>query len=339
VKHLEFTRVPTLPPIVDAVTADLGLRGVQNCFNAQSVAISYATRPGAILPLRDLVGLFEQFARARGDNLFGAFAAEAIRPESFGLFVQYAMQAPDLEAAINRTSRGVRLHQGSSTMAFRRNRNTAWWSYKIDLPLTVGRHHHAVHVLRQFLAFLESYLGQTPEIREVGLEAPNYGTGDGLEMLFGAPVRWSCSENYLSFPAHLLSFRRRPAANGQTPVTYSDLLRYARSGPPRTSAEKTEAALRICMASGSFSIDAVSRYLNLGPRTLQRRLAAESASFHDVLEAVRRERATELLRETNLPLKQISDLLGYSDPAHFTRAHRRWYDVPPVSIRRLGRAA
>lgn len=332
-KYVEFTRVPTLRPIVEAVRGDVGSAGIHRAFSLQGLDPDLVFRPNAVLPLRDLIGLFERFARERGDTTFGFFAARSIRPDAFGLFVAYALQAQDLRSAIDRVRRGVPLHQGGTTMALAEKGDRAIWSYRVDLPLTTGRHHHALHVLWQISELMTAYLGARPYLCEVGIEAPAYGPPGSLETEFAAPVRWSRQTNYLAFPASLLHETAYPPIGDTAPLTYLDLIRYMRTRPPQSDAGKTEAALRFCLDHGDTTIEAVAKYLNTGARTLQRRLHSEGLGFRDVLENVRRTRARELLADTTLPLGRIALLLGYSDPSHFTRAYRRWYGHPPVRDR------
>jgi AraC-like DNA-binding protein len=77
-----------------------------------------------------------------------------------------------------------------------------------------------------------------------------------------------------------------------------------------------------------------SRGLGLSPRTLQRKLNERGTTFSDELEKSRRERAYRWILETELPLRTIAKRIGFSDPACFSRAFRRWYQMSPASLRR-----
>lgn len=77
----------------------------------------------------------------------------------------------------------------------------------------------------------------------------------------------------------------------------------------------------------------VCRRLALSARTLQRRLSEESTGFAELLDDVRRERALALLEAPDLTVSQISFLLGYSEPAAFFRAFRRWTGATPQEVR------
>ena len=81
----------------------------------------------------------------------------------------------------------------------------------------------------------------------------------------------------------------------------------------------------------------VARELNLGERTVQRRLALEGTSFEDVLAATRRSVAERLLSDTQLPLTDIAFMLGFSELSAFTRAAKRWHGVSPRQFRSMRR--
>jgi len=48
---------------------------------------------------------------------------------------------------------------------------------------------------------------------------------------------------------------------------------------------------------------------------------------------VRRQRARQLLRDTDLPVLAIAETLGYADAPAFTRAFRRWSGTTPTAWR------
>jgi AraC-like DNA-binding protein len=67
-------------------------------------------------------------------------------------------------------------------------------------------------------------------------------------------------------------------------------------------------------------------------RTLQRRLTDEGTRFADVVDAARRERALLLPEDATLSCTEIAFLLGYTEPAPFFRAFKRWTGMPPQAL-------
>ena len=90
------------------------------------------------------------------------------------------------------------------------------------------------------------------------------------------------------------------------------------------------------LPDGCPHIHLVSEVVRLSTRTLQRRLHAEGLTFAQV---VARTRFVEALRLLDDPKRKVIDValdLGYSDPAHFTRAFERWTGFTPREYRRRG---
>lgn len=80
-------------------------------------------------------------------------------------------------------------------------------------------------------------------------------------------------------------------------------------------------------------IETVAGISNLSVRTLQRQLHDEGQSFASIISDVRFEAASNLLHNSNQSISEICAELGYSDPAHFTRAFRRWSGMSPTQYR------
>ncbi|MEV0319280.1 AraC family transcriptional regulator [Streptomyces sp. NPDC050658] len=81
-------------------------------------------------------------------------------------------------------------------------------------------------------------------------------------------------------------------------------------------------------------IETVARLLTVHPRTLQRRLRAEGTTFASIIDEQRRTTAHRYLTTTDLPLTQITALLGLSEQSALNRCCRRWWGVTPGTVRR-----
>jgi len=83
-----------------------------------------------------------------------------------------------------------------------------------------------------------------------------------------------------------------------------------------------------------ISIGAVARCLRLPVRTLQRRLAIFGVTFSELVDECRHQKACEMLEDSRFPISEVGKRLGYSDPAHFARAFRRWSNYTPSEFRK-----
>ncbi|WP_336367682.1 AraC family transcriptional regulator [Marinobacter sp. C2H3] len=72
------------------------------------------------------------------------------------------------------------------------------------------------------------------------------------------------------------------------------------------------------------SLDAMAERFCVSSRTLKRRLADRDTSYREIVEAVLKDRAIQLLRYTNQSVSEIAYELGYADLSNFSRAFRKW---------------
>lgn len=81
-------------------------------------------------------------------------------------------------------------------------------------------------------------------------------------------------------------------------------------------------------------IQTVSGALYLTPRTLQRRLGAEGITFRELLEEIKKQLCSFLLRHDRYTIAGISDILGYAEPASFIHSFRKWFGDSPERVRK-----
>lgn len=96
---------------------------------------------------------------------------------------------------------------------------------------------------------------------------------------------------------------------------------------------EVEAVVEPLLAAGDANIDRVARELGLSRQTLYRRLKAEDVTFENLLDELRHRLALKLLRDQHLAVKQAAWRLGFSDPAAFSRAFKRWTGTAPSFAR------
>ena len=73
----------------------------------------------------------------------------------------------------------------------------------------------------------------------------------------------------------------------------------------------------------------------MSTRTLTRRLGSTGASFAAIVDGLRCDLAKRYVSSHEFSLKQTAHLLGFSEPAAFNRAFRRWTGQSPSAWRRV----
>jgi AraC-like DNA-binding protein len=77
----------------------------------------------------------------------------------------------------------------------------------------------------------------------------------------------------------------------------------------------------------------IAEMAGLSTRSFQRKLSLAGLTYSDLLDTVRFENASRLLREKDFKIIEVAFASGYADPAHFTRAFRRISGVTPRQFR------
>ena len=149
---------------------------------------------------------------------------------------------------------------------------------------------------------------------------------------FGPNLRFDQDRNAVWLDRDCLA---TPLSTGSSP-THAMLkkLLVSRVDGAQAVAVKVEGAMRALMPFADCSREQVARIANLSQRTLQRRLAEAGTSFQALRDRVRADIALKYLRQSSLQAAQIAEILGYSEPAAFTRAFRRQHGLTPSEARR-----
>ncbi|WP_414157032.1 AraC family transcriptional regulator ligand-binding domain-containing protein [Pseudomonas sp. BNK-15] len=85
---------------------------------------------------------------------------------------------------------------------------------------------------------------------------------------------------------------------------------------------------------GSTTLADVAFSLKMSPRSLQGALNSEGCSYTTIADSSRAVLVSELLQDSDRPLKDIAQLTGFADHSSFHKACIRWFDVSPGAYRR-----
>ncbi|ADP15692.1 bacterial regulatory helix-turn-helix protein, AraC family protein 13 [Achromobacter xylosoxidans A8] len=115
-------------------------------------------------------------------------------------------------------------------------------------------------------------------------------------------------------------------------------LEAAMTGRGESAQETCRRIILALLPGGACSAPEVARFLHVDRRTLHRRLGAEGLSFSRVLDEVRRDLVQHHLRESDLPLGEVAELLGFSRPSSFSHWFRDQFGCSPSAWSRAGPA-
>lgn len=164
--------------------------------------------------------------------------------------------------------------------------------------------------------------------RVIYLSHPKFTIDEVYNRLLGAPVIFNHNLNSLVFDRQLLdqplcghNQRIKQLLNNSLESSIGDL--------EHSIVSEVRKLIAKLLPVGYCSLEEVARQLMMSPRKLQYLLADEDFTFKEMVNQVRIGIAQQHLSQSNTPLSQLSEILGYSDQSAFGRAFKRWFGVSP----------
>ena len=180
------------------------------------------------------------------------------------------------------------------------------------------------------------HFGTTPFVLAVEVTHADPGYGDEYERVLGAPVTFGAANNAMRIDPAWLSHKIAETPHYAFGVLCNhaeDLL--AQLETTTSVRGQVESHLLPILHSGNANISHIAAIMGCSRQTLYRRLKAEGATFAQILDALRHRMALDYLSARKVSVNVTAYLLGFSDPAAFSRAFKRWTGVAPRAARAL----
>lgn len=201
------------------------------------------------------------------------------------------------------------------------------WTYGAQMPEMIeGAFARLVCGPRRFL--------HQPHVLAVHFSYPEPSYSSVYDDVFQCPVHFDSPYNSMQLHPDITSW---PVAQNQRYV-FGVLSKHANglleqlAGETRLSARIT-ALLLPKLHTGDHSIETVSTELCMSRQTVFRKLAAEGVTYTQVLDTLRQRLAMDYLANKRVSVHETAYLVGFSEPAAFSRAFKRWAGVTPSEFR------
>jgi AraC-like DNA-binding protein len=172
-----------------------------------------------------------------------------------------------------------------------------------------------------------------PHVLEVQVTHPAPAWSAEYDRIFQCPVTFSSRWNALRLDPRISTW---PVAL-QPRYVFGVLTRLADGllqelEDQRTVRGRVEGVLLPLLHTGEVGADAVARALGFSRQTLFRKLKAEDATYEQVLDALRHRMALRYLTGARVSVNETAYLVGFSEPAAFSRAFKRWTGKSPREV-------
>ena len=301
---------------------------------AAGIAASDLADPDNRIPFARYIDLMRTAKALTGDPALALHFGEAVNLADVSIVGLIGEASPTMREAFQQLNRYVRLvveAQGAdSGPRFRMVREGAS-VWMVDTRADADTYPELTEAAFAQMVCWARRLGVTlASAVQVAHPAPPYAAE--YDRIFQAPTRFGAPRNAL---------RLNPA--GQT-APLARLPRYvfgvladraeallAGLETSRTTRGQVEALLLPVLHTGETGMDQVAAGLGLGRQTLLRRLKAEGVTYAGLLDALRQRLAMHYLAGRKVSVNETAYLLGFSDPAAFSRAFKRWTGSSPSS--------
>jgi len=286
--------------------------------------------PEASLPLDVFRTLWER-AHAFVPDV-GLSLVERFAPGQMHLLLHLALRSGTVREALEDGSRHFSVTSPADSATLSVERDAARWSY-VHRGLSQTNPWLVEHYFGMVARFLAQAVGRPLPIRAVAFTAPAQAPLTAYVARFGLAPRFEAQANYIELDAAALDW----------PLPTRDAYLHAileRVAQARTPAEPGDdfvdgvrrAVAQSMLAGNAAKLETVAKSCRLGARALSDRLKRHGLGFRALVDQVRRDLAREHLAR-GLSVTETAVLLGFSEPAAFQHACRRWFGESAGQLR------
>ena len=310
------------------LVADLG--GESEAFILEAELDSeWFNKPDHLVPAWKACKLLELTAQMLDCPTFGLQLASKQSLSMLGPLGIMLQHSETLELALQDLKKFLYVHSQAGNIDFTSNGNLLHITYTplvayqdsatqlIDLSLAVG------------FSILSSLSNRTLPLISAYLTHKAPQDQRSYSHYFGCPVIFNAGENGVTVLRSALENSLSDNKNDLRGFLSNYLQNQETSSRPGID-ESLRILIRQLLPLGRCRLEVVSSALSIDKRTLQRRLKEIDTSFQTLVDAERKKIAMQYMKESDLGMAQISDLLGYSDPSIFSRNFKTWFGLSPA---------
>jgi len=271
-----------------------------------------------------------ELARREGFLDWGFRAGQQLDFSILGEFGEVLIQQPTLKLALEVFIRSISAETLQIQFGLTQQGKYTWWMMTGAHDAPCGRDIIELYDLAFMCRLVQNAAGRHWRPPSVQLQSKSLPEGLDANEISNGSIRFSSTVTAIAIPEALLA----------APMSHYCSSSITDIRPENTEGPTTDFAttLRLFLAGyldEGLTVDDCADMLDMSQRTLQRRLSEQDTSFNQLLDQTRFDHAKNLLLNQSINVTDIGYELGYSNPANFTRAFRRWAGVTPRQHRQL----
>lgn len=284
--------------------------------------------PEKLLPLKPLYRLANMVALRENIPDFGMRVAQTTpwhRVRSLAPLIQECKNLKDL---LDTFCKVASSQVSAVVFDLKRDRSYCWFRYS-QKPFYKNDVQMELYRITSMIELVQLATGTNWRPEQIHLLIPKTGVLESCALLDESKISFSKPRMALSFRPELLSL--------PIEIKFDSKTNSATGRPQALNSEFANSIRQIISSYVSrtqIKIEDIAIVADISVRTLQRHLAEDGLKFNDLLNQARYEAAKDKLSNSRLQVAEIAKSLGYSDPAHFNLAFRRWSELSPTGFRK-----
>ncbi|MFT5032623.1 MAG: AraC-like DNA-binding protein [Bermanella sp.] len=292
--------------------------------------------PDMILDSRQVLRFFNLASAACRDRYFGIELAYHQGPEILGSVWLLAKQAATLGQALNNVSEAMQLYSNAIVMRLLPEENGAACFY----DTLTGRDTESLDGEEQVVELSFAMLCNEVRLLAGPAWVPSYvqfrhAAPPSLrrhQKEFGHSLLFNQNRNAIFLDDRTLALRMRGSQAGQK-ILQRELLR-RRKISRESFPSRVELVIRSLMSAEQCTVSAVADTLDVSVRSLQIKLATTGTSYQKILDHVRENLGCRYLRDSDLSVAEIAELLQFSETSTFSRFFRERKKMSPRAFKK-----
>lgn len=213
----------------------------------------------------------------------------------------------------------------------------------IEIDTSIGRFRAQCEISGTYKFFQDIFKMVGLELPHIQVELPFSSPKDQhiLEQfhdLYGRDLSFNCAEACFKLARNTINRRiidaKIPSAD---PLTFKIYQIKCNEEIARLSAEDVDQNLLIRQVKDYLqlqhyvmpSMAETAQALNIPERTLRHRLQQQNTSYKQIRENLMKQKALKLIEHNQYSIESVAEMLGYSEPAAFNHAFKRWFGQSP----------
>lgn len=285
--------------------------------------------PDLAMPLPAFRELWARAAALEPD--LGLTMVERFPPGQMHMLAHLALRSATVEAALQDVCRHAGVTSRADVLAYANDAALASFAYSSrapgdDNPWMVE------HYLAMAVHFIGQATGRSLPLRNVSFRAGPQAPRAAYRARFGLDPAFHAASNAIAFDAQALAW---PLLTHDAYLHgILERVAQARAGdaPDALLEQVRQHIATRLLHSESPTLESIASACQLSARALRNRLLQRGSSFRQLLDDVRRDLSREHLAR-GLSVAETAYLLGFSEPAAFQHACRRWFDRSAGELR------